>query len=261
MNEHETMFPETKPSVLITGANGRLGTILCDDMVEAGWHVRRLVRRLPADSGGDVVVGSVSDLAAMEAACDGVDAVVHLAALSGTGYQWPDYLDTNINGTWTLLEAARGAGVRRVALASSNHEVGYIRRGVGELPAHLQPRPDSLYGVSKAAGEALGAYFADHYGLETTSLRIGSCFPVPTTWRMLGTWLSRADFQRLVLAALTGPWSEHLPVWGVSRNTRRWWSLETGERIGYLPQDDSEVYAAGLQPKQADYVGGSGPPR
>lgn len=248
------------PSVLVTGANGRLGSILCTDLEASGWHVRRLVRRPSERWQADEVVASVTDLGAMEAACAGMDGVVHLAGLSGTGYEWADYVDTNINGTWTVLEAARRSGVRRVALASSNHEVGYVRRGLVDLPAHLQPRPDSLYGVSKATGEALGSYYADQHGLETTSLRIGSCFPVPTSGRMLATWLSRADFQRLVVAALTGPWPEHLPVWGISRNTRRWWSLEAGERIGYLPQDDAEAYAGGLQPEPADYVGGSAPP-
>lgn len=250
----------TQPSVLITGANGRLGRILRPDLIEAGWHVRSLVHRPPTEPLGDVVVGSVTDLSLMEAACEGVDGVVHLGGLSGSGSEWPAYLDTNINGTWTVLEAARRAGVRRVALASSNHAVGYVRRAPGELPAHLQPRPDSLYGVSKAAGEALGAFYADEHGLETTSLRIGSCFPVPTSWRMLSTWLSRADFRRLVLAALTGPWPEHLPAWGISRNTRRWWSLEAGERIGYQPEDDAEVYAAGLEPEHVEFVGGSEPP-
>jgi hypothetical protein len=61
---------------------------------------------------------------------------------------------------------------------------------------------------------------------------------------MLWTWMSPDDGARLVRAAL-GAKGFHI-VWGISANTRRWWSLEAGEAIGYHPQDDAEVFAADL---------------
>jgi uronate dehydrogenase len=246
-------------TVLITGANGRLGSVLRSRLPELGWSVRSLVRADPAGP-GDVVVGSVTDARVMAEACDGVDAVVHMGGIARPGEEWEAYLETNINGTRTVLEAARQQGVGRVALASSNHAVGYHRRGPADMPSDAQPRPDSFYGVSKAAVEALGSFYADEYGLQTTSLRIGSCVPVPENQRMLSSWLSQDDLVRLVQAALQGPWEEHLAVWGISRNTRRWWSLAAGERIGYFPQDDAEDYAEGLEPAPTDYVGGRTPP-
>lgn len=256
---------QERGSVLITGAGGNLGGILHQDLTLAGWRVRSLVRTDRGDLAGEVVVANVTDLAAMERACEGVDAVMHMGGISVPGLAWEDYLNTNIHGTRTVLEAAHRAGVGRVALASSNHAVGYARRRSANLssaylPANISPRPDSYYGVSKAAMEALGSYYADEFGLKTTSLRIGSCFPVPTTWRQLSTWLSRGDLLRLVEAALTGPWGGHSTVWGISRNTRRWWSLVEGERIGYFPEDDAEKYAEGMTPEASDFAGGSVPP-
>ncbi len=121
-------------------------------------------------------------------------------------------------------------------------------------------RPDSLYGISKAAVEALASFYADEHGMRTASLRIGSCFPRPTSRRMLASWLSPDDFVRLVLATLTGTWDGHTVVWGVSANTRRWWSLEAGRAIGFEPQDDAERYADEVSDDDSDRVGGSAPP-
>lgn len=249
-----------EPLVLITGAGGALGTVLRHRLPELGWRVRGLELRPGSDDAPDTVVGSVADPDVMKAACEGVDSIVHLGGTSVPGHGWGTYLENNIHGTQTVLEAARLAGVRRVALASSNHAAGYVERRDRPLPADVVVRPDSFYGVSKAAIEALGSFYADEYGLKTTSIRIGSCFPEVTSWRMLSTWLSEDDFVRLVEAALRGPWHGHSTVWGISRNTRRWWSLEAGERIGYHPQDDAEAFATTLVEEPTDRVGGSSPP-
>lgn len=254
----------TDRTVLVTGANGALGSLLCRRLAASGWQVRSLARTAGANDVPGTIIGSVTDPDAVAAACDGVQGIVHLAGISVPGHPWKEYLENNIDGTRTVLEEARRAGVARVALASSNHAVGYLSRSAEPLAADLPPRPDSFYGVSKAAVEALGSFYADEHGIKTTSLRIGSCFPRPTTTRMLSTWLSEDDLMRLVEASLTGPWFGHSTVWGISRNTRRWWSLDAGERIGYVPVDDSEVFAAEV-PAGADedeasrYVGGSSP--
>jgi uronate dehydrogenase len=113
--------------------------------------------------------------------------------------------------------------------------------------------------VSKIAAEALASFYADEHGLQTVSLRIGSCFPRPTSTRMLATWLSPADFVRLAVAALTADWDGHVTVWGVSRNTRRWWSLEEAARIGFEPQDDAEAYAHDLPIGEERFLGGLAP--
>jgi uronate dehydrogenase len=144
-----------------------------------------------------------------------------------------------------VLEAARRAGVPRVVLASSNHAVGFTPRPAsGSLTeADARPRPDTYYGVSKVAMEALGSLYADRYGLDVVCLRIGSALPEPRTPRHLSTWLSPADTVALVDAALTTPSPGFAVVWGVSANTRGWWDLTAARALGYEPVDDAEVYA------------------
>src|SRR5688500_17902535 len=75
----------------------------------------------------EILRASVTDMAAMRAACEGVDAVIHLGGHS-LERPWPEILEVNINGTYIVLEAARQQGVKRVILASSNHAVGYFPR-------------------------------------------------------------------------------------------------------------------------------------
>lgn len=249
------------PVVLITGAAGNLGTVISDALPEQGWRVRRMVRTPEkVDDMSGVVIGDVTDLPSLRSAMEGVSAVIHMGGLSDSGDQWQDYLTINIDGTRNVLEAARIEGIERVALASSNHAAGYHRRGPEPLSPLVLPRPDSFYGVSKAAVEALGSFYSDEYGMSCSNLRIGSCFPEPESKRMLATWLSYADLIRLVTASLTGTWEGCATVWGISRNTRRWWSLEEGERIGFHPEDDSEVFAHKVADDDSGFVGGDEPP-
>lgn len=88
--------------------------------------------------------------------------------------------------------------------------------------------------------------------METVSVRIGSCFPEPTSVRMLSVWMSPADGARLFHAALTAEDVRHTVVHGSSDNTRLWWDLTTARSLGYEPQDDSEPYAARLVAEQGE---------
>jgi nucleoside-diphosphate-sugar epimerase len=239
-------------TVLITGANGVVGRLMRPRLAREGRVLRLLdiVRPEPAAEGEavEVIEASVTDEAAMRAACEGVDAIIHLGGISVEA-PWADILSANIDGTRVVLEAARDAGVRRVVLASSNHATGFYdleNAPEGGLPADVFPRPDTYYGVSKVALEALGSLFHDRYGIDVTALRIGSCFEKPWDRRSLWTWMSPDDGARLLEACLATPEPGYRVVWGISRNTRNWWSLEAGEAIGYHPQDDSEVFAAEL---------------
>jgi NADP-dependent aldehyde dehydrogenase len=223
--------------ILITGAAGNMGRLLRPRL---GGELR-LLDREPIPDAADAIVASVTDLDAMRAAVRGVSGILHLGGISVED-SWEKILDVNVNGTRTVLEAARLEGVEQVVLASSNHAVGFHGREEGMLPADVAQRPDTYYGVSKVAVEALGSLYHDRYGINVVCLRIGSCFERPTNARMLWTWMSPDDGARLVRAAL-GAKGFHI-VWGISANTRRWWSLEAGEAIGYHPQDDAEAFAA-----------------
>ena len=111
-------------------------------------------------------------------------------------------------------------------------------------------RPDGYYGLSKAFGENLAQFYFDRYGLETVSLRIGSSFPEPVDRRMLATWLSYDDLERLVIAALSAPVVGHSIVYGASDNSHSWWDNTPARHVGYRPQDSSEPFRAALEARQ-----------
>jgi uronate dehydrogenase len=251
--------------ILITGAAGTIGTLMRPRLAKPGRVLRLLdLAQLPTPSAGEqveLVRASVTDIAAMEQACAGVDAVIHLGGISGER-PWADVLEVNINGTYTVLEAARRQGVRRIVFASSNHAVGFHPRAAGVAGDYLFPRPDTNYGVSKVAGEALCSMYADRYGMDTICVRIGSCFEKPRDARMLWTWLSPDDGARLFEACLNAPSPGFRVVWGVSDNTRGWFSLDEARALGYDPVDDSEALAAEHEVPDPDslaerYVGGA----
>jgi NADP-dependent aldehyde dehydrogenase len=240
-------IPTTAGRVLVTGGAGAVATMLRVRLA-AAHRILRLVDLVPpepAAPGEHVEIGTadVRDLDAMRSACAEVDAVVHLGGLPIEN-TWDRILDVNVHGTRQVLEAARLAGVPRVILASSNHAAGMHERGVEPLPDDVEARPDTYYGWSKVAMEALGRLYVDRYGMDVIALRIGSCFPTPVDERMLATWLSPDDAARLVEACLTVPAPGFRIVWGVSANTRSWWSRAGGEEIGFRPVDDAEAGAA-----------------
>ena len=133
--------------ILITGAAGRIGTMLRTRLAAPG-RILRLLDIIPsADPSGSgegvTVTASVTDLAAMTAASTGADAVIHLGGMPGEA-PWERILDVNIHGTYTVFEAARRAGVPRVVFASSNHAVGFTPRSAFPVAGLRVPGPGHL---------------------------------------------------------------------------------------------------------------------
>jgi uronate dehydrogenase len=239
--------------LLLTGAAGGLGQVLrprlkrwCETLRVAD------IAELGAAAPGEEVVpparSDLADKAAVRAMLEGVDAVVHLGGVS-TEHAFETILPANIVGTYHVYEAARLARTRRIVFASSNHVTGFYKQSETITPRSL-PRPDSYYGVSKAFGENLAQFYFDRYGLETVSLRIGSCFPAPRGRRGLSSYLSYDDLERLVVAALTAPVVGHTVVYGVSANRSLWWDNRSASHLGYVPQDTSEPWRAELEAAQ-----------
>ena len=236
--------------LLLTGAAGGLGRELrtrlkphCDvlrlsDLADLG----------EVAAGEELVPARLEDAAAVLALLADVDAVVHLGGIS-TEQPWAPILQANIIGVYNLYEAARKQGVKRVVFASSNHVTGYYRQDE-VIDTRAPVRPDGLYGVSKAFGENLSRFYFDRHGIETVCVRIGSCFPEPRDRRMLATWLSYDDLERLVLACLTAPLAGHTVLFGMSDNTTTWWDNRHAAHIGYRPQDSSELFRAAAQARQ-----------
>jgi uronate dehydrogenase len=242
--------PESTPRrrVAVTGAAGSLAGDLLPGLAERGYDLVGVDQKpAPEGAGHDWVRCDVTDRVAIRAALEGCDAVVHLAGIPLEA-DWDAILRVNIDGTQAVLEAARLAGVGRVILASSIHAAGFvvIPQEGGTVADDVPMRPNTFYGVSKAALEALGSLYHDRYGLDVTCLRIASEYARPPGERALSTWLSPADAVRLVDAALTTRAGGFRLVWGVSANTRGFLSDAGGAAIGFAARDDAEDYADAL---------------
>jgi len=232
----------THDRLLLTGAAGGLGRQL-RGRLKANCRVLRVSDKADlgvAAAGEEVVQADLADAAAVHSLLQGVDAVVHLGGVS-TEAPFEPILQANIVGLYHLYEAARKHGVKRVVFASSNHVTGFYRQGE-TIDAHAPPRPDGLYGLSKAFGEDLSRLYFDRYGIETACLRIGSSFPEPKDRRMLATWLSYDDLHRLVSACLSTPVLDHSIVFGMSDNSLSWWDNRRARHVGYRPQDSSDIF-------------------
>jgi uronate dehydrogenase len=236
--------------LLLTGAAGGLGRELRPRLKKLArcLRVSDIATLAPAATGEEVVVAALQDPAAVNALVAGVQAIVHLGGVSTEGPLAP-ILEANIVGVCNLYEAARRHGVARIVFASSNHVTGFYRQDEVIGPADPM-RPDGHYGLSKAFGENVARFYFDRYGIESVCLRIGSSFPEPKDRRMLATWLSYDDLERLVVASLTAPVVGCSIVYGMSDNTTTWWDNTSAAHIGYRPRDSSEPFRASLEARQ-----------
>ncbi len=236
------MTIRTHHRLLMTGAAGGLGRALREPL-KANCDVLRLSDRAGLGEPGaqeEIAVADLADAAAVDAAVRGVDAIVHFGGVSVEGPFGP-ILQANILGLYHLYESARVHGVKRIVFASSNHVTGFYKQGE-TIDATAPPRPDGMYGLSKAFGEDLSRLYFDRWGIETACIRIGSSFPEPRDRRMLATWLSYADLHRLITACLSTPVLGHSIVFGMSDNAVTWWDNRCARHIGYVPQDSSDVF-------------------
>jgi NAD+ dependent glucose-6-phosphate dehydrogenase len=255
-----------KPLILVTGAGGRIGQAVMRNLPDR-FEIRALTRREEAFPS---FVADVHSLDNILPAFAGVMGVVHLAGSANPLTHWDDVLQNNIIGTYNVFEAARIAGVERVIFPSSNHAIGMYEiegapdlyeLGDSRLYDHtVDVRPDSLYGVSKVYGEALGRYYHDMHGLRVYCLRIGSMRADDTSrpvtvehearWldltpeqkrkRLRATWMSQRDCTDLIARCLVVDDPTWAVVYGISNNPRQIWDLSHArETLGFEPQDSA----------------------
>jgi uronate dehydrogenase len=252
--------------VLLTGAAGSIGRVVTVGLADRGHRIIGLDRVVEPE-GFDGPWHSVDcadpDAVASVFEAESPDAVVHLAGKPDEG-SLPESLTSHVLTTAALLDAMVEHDVQRIVYASSNHAVGRTPRppdASTQIGDDVRPRPDTFYGVSKVAAEAVLSLYADRYGLDAVSCRIGSFLPQPETARHLSTWLSHDDCVRMVDAALTAAAPGYAVLYGISANARRWWDLEPGRRLGYEPADDAEEFADSVPARPEDefeaaHVGG-----
>ncbi|MBK6908559.1 MAG: SDR family oxidoreductase [Rhodocyclaceae bacterium] len=171
--------------VLVTGADGFIGSHLTEELVRLGYDVRAFVLYNSFNSWGwldqlpqnvrsnlDVFLGDIRDPNGVRTAMRGCDAVLHLAALIAIPYSYhsPDtYVDTNIKGTLNVLQAAREVGVARV-IHTSTSEVYGTARFVPITEEHpLQGQ--SPYSASKIGADQLAYSFFASFGLPVVIAR------------------------------------------------------------------------------------------
>jgi uronate dehydrogenase len=229
--------------LLLTGAAGGLGQALRPRLA-ANCTALRLSDIAPSPQplapNENWLSADLADCAAVLALCEGIDAIVHLGGVS-VERPFDEIVPANIIGVYNLYEAARKQGVKRVVFASSNHVTGFYTQGQ-TIDASAPPRPDGMYGLSKAFGEDLSRFYFDRHGIETACIRIGSSFPEPKDRRMLASWLSYDDLHRLVVACLSTPVLGHSIVFGMSNNAVSWWDNRLARHVGFVPQDSSDVF-------------------
>lgn len=257
---------QTPRKVLVTGSDGLIGRLLLDAWRESHAYLPVGLGRKPGPYVD--VVTDITDLDTVIEASQGVDAIVHLAATSAVESPWDAVLNSNLIGVYNVFEAARQAGVDKVVFASSNHAVGtYETENVPELwdlddsrqwDHTSEPRPDSLYGVSKLYGEGMARYYVDHHGMRAVCLRIGGVrspedpsHPA-NLWkperdsedtirqqrrRMRAVWLSERDCVQLIERSLETQKAWVL-AYGISDNPRKIWDIDHARKeFGYEPRD------------------------
>jgi NAD+ dependent glucose-6-phosphate dehydrogenase len=258
----------SKKRVLVTGSDGLIGSLLIDAWQESGSYEPVGLARKPGPRTD--IVADIMNLDAVQSACQGMDAIVHLAATSAVGSSWDAVLNSNLIGTYNVFEAAHRIGVDQVVFASSNHSVGtYETENVPELwdlddgrtwDHTAEIRPDSLYGVSKVYGEGMARYYVDHHGLRAACLLIGAVRSPhdpshpSNLWkperddednmrqqrrRMRAVWLRERDRVQLIEKSLETDYDWVL-MYGISDNPRKIWDIDHAREIlGYAPQDSA----------------------
>jgi uronate dehydrogenase len=252
----------TDPStdlVLMTGMGGLIGTAVRVAM-RPRWRRLRLVGRRPlADlaANEEMAVADIADRRAMTEAMQGVKAVVHLAAVTGSldkPYDLEALFHSNARGLFDTFEAARLGGIRRIVFASSNHVFGCWPITERVNPTHAV-RPDSLYGVFKVMAEAMLRYYYDRHGIASVSIRIGTCRALPVDQRSLATWLSMRDMAQMIERSLLHPDPGALVVNGYSANTRLKTHDPNWPFLGYVPEDNAEDHVDMLRAQGVDVDG------
>jgi NAD dependent epimerase/dehydratase len=172
-------------NILITGADGFIGSHLTETLVEAGYDVRAFVCYNSFNSFGwldtiskdikskiEFFPGDIRDPNGVREAMKGVDTVFHLAALIAIpfSYHSPDsYIDTNVKGTLNIIQAARDNKVKRV-LVTSTSEVYGTAQFVPITESHPK-QPQSPYSASKIGADAIAESFYRSFDLPITIVR------------------------------------------------------------------------------------------
>lgn len=176
-------FNWTSKRVLVIGAGGFIGSHLAERLVELGARVRALVHYNALGTWGwldqsalkgemEVVAGDIRDRDSVRAAVQGMDLVFHLAALIAIPYSYHaplSYVQTNVEGTLNVLQAAREVGVERVMHTSTSEVYGTARYVPIDEQHPLQGQ--SPYSASKIGADKMAEAFHLSFGVPVVTVR------------------------------------------------------------------------------------------
>ena len=164
------------------------------------------------------------DFAALRRACDGVSALIHLAAISDEADFHTKLLPMNLAGTYNAFEAARQAGVKKVIFASTGQVILNYGRET-RVTVDMPPRPSTVYACTKLFGEALARQYSEAHGMSMLCIRLCyfRAYDDPLL-RLPGhdvqyDWCSPRDLTQLIVKGLRSD----LPFgifFGISNNTK-----------------------------------------
>jgi len=245
--------------VLLTGGCGLVGRTLVP-MMRNEYQVTHLEMADPGD-GLPFIQADLRDSQAVAKACEGMDAVLHIAGVHGAAWNKAGddvSFEVNVIGTKNILEGAAKAGVKRVVFTSSIWATGHDNLPRPTLPVDetISRDPDELYGLTKILGEQMCAYAAAKHGLSVIVLRPGGITKAesftPGNLGMLLGCVDVRDVAQAQLLALRAPDDMKHEVFTITADTAafsdrvveitnrpnaEWYSVEKAKRLlDYRPQ-------------------------
>lgn len=258
--------------MLVTGASGLIGKLAVKALSDR--HRTRSLSRRPAP-GHEYVPADITNMESIRPAFEGVNVVVHLAALLPRASDH-DLLRVNVQGAYNVFEAARAAGAKRVVFASSGAVMGayhaeepfrtllaWTHESIPGVAQRLRsakgspaidtsrpwrvisdadlPRPNSFYGFTKVAGEALGRYFHDAFGLSVLCIRFGAVAAEdrPGSPTAAAVYMSQRDAAQVIVRAVEAEANVGFAAfYALSDNAARFRDLDHARRLlGFVPED------------------------
>jgi len=221
--------------ILVTGSSGRVGRAVYVRLLRDGHDVRGLDRS-PASTAD--VVGDIRDPMVLRRALEGIDAVIHTAALHAPHVGLVDetlFREINVDATIALAQLAIERGIERLVFTSTTALYGDAATPPGRagwIDESVEPVPRTVYHRSKLAAESALEEFSRREGLRVTVLRMSRCFPEPAP-RMAAYRLHRGIDARDVAEAHALALDGH--VAGIRR-------FVVSGGTPFLPEDAAELH-------------------
>ena len=238
--------------ILITGPGGRVGKEIVP-LLREHFALRLLdagpLKSIPLVGDDEFVQADIRDFAALRKACEGVKAMVHLAAISDEDDFHARLLPVNLEGVYNAFEAARQAGLKKVIFTSTGQTVLFYPKGEWVTP-DMPARPWTVYACTKLFGEALARHYAEKHGMSMIVIRL--CYFQPYDSEILRQpgdiqreWCSPRDLTQLLVKSVRAD-VPFAVFFGISNNTERSWDISNAQKlVGYEPTDNATKYCQG----------------